>query len=371
MKKRTYKTEILVVATALFLAGCASHTSQPKVARADTSKAQAQAQLNRCLSQVALRPAISNCLWTEYSLDPLGNEGENKAEAHWISLLEPGGPDYYLMGATLRSSEDLITEALERGGDPNMEMSLNKAYGKVPGLENITPLAVALSDIQLDDASQLLAAGANPNWRDSSNPNNDVAFRVGIGGYVQRGQNIFYAWDSMNLLLQHDYHPSGETLFRWYREAFLNDRFNEPEIEETYLALRGQAKPEDIEVFEQLILENEQRSREIQAARARQNADATLAVERAQARTEALRAQALATEMQNTQHMRYVGARICQDIPAGMDNIVRIGYVEQLAERKAQIRVSDAYMRSSPSHSPGGFRPGIIWDNLNNWYLCE
>lgn len=369
MKKTTFGFALAAVTTVLSLTGCATLTPQPK--HSATAISEAQAQLHTCRSQQGLRAAVQDCLWTGSRLYPLGDEGKNEAEAHWNSLLEVGGPDYYLMGATLRSSESLITEALDNGGDPNMEMSLKKAYGNEPGPGNITPLAAALADLQLDDARQLLAAGANPNWRDSSDPNRDVAFDVQLGKRVHRGNNSFDAWDSMNLLMQHDYHPSGQTLFNWYREGYLNDWLDDPEIKETYLALRDRAKSEDIQVFERLVHEEEEKVRERQAKRERRDAAAAIEREEARARLEAMQAQNTAAEIQRTQHMRHIGAKICQDASTRIGNIIRIGYVERLAESKAQIRVAHAHLRGAPTLSPGGFRPEIIWDHLSKWYLCE
>jgi hypothetical protein len=369
MKKKTVGFAFAAAATALSMTACTTVTSQPK--HSATAISEAQTQLHTCLSRQGLRAAVNDCVWTGSRLYPLGDEGLNEAEAHWESLLEAGGPDYFLMGATLRSSESLITEALANGADPNMEMTLKKAYGHEPGTGNITPLAAALGALRLDDAAQLMAAGANPNWRDPSDPNKDVAFDVQLGKRVIRGDNSFNAWDAMNLLMQQDYQPSGETLFSWYREVYLKDWLDDPEIKETYLALRDRAKPEDVQVLAQLIKEGEEEVRDRQAKREQRNAAAAQEREQSRARLEEMQAQLAADELQRTQHMRHIGAKICQDAFTRIGNIIRIGYVERLAESKAQIRVAHAHLRGAPTLSPGGFRPEIIWDHLSKWYLCE
>ncbi len=62
-----------------------------------------------------------------------------------------------------------------------------------------------------------------------------------------------------------------------------------------------------------------------------------------------------------------IGNRICKTEA----RINYFGYVEKIVGSKSQVRVSDARIKRGATLRPRGFRPGIIWDEPGNWYLCD
>lgn len=80
-------------------------------------------------------------------------------------------------------------------------------------------------------------------------------------------------------------------------------------------------------------------------------------------------------KLKNLPLIRKFGAEICQrgTVRVGYEQmtVVTVGYVEGISDNKVQIRVSRSYFESSPSVSPGGFSPSIIWDDPMNWDLCR
>lgn len=81
------------------------------------------------------------------------------------------------------------------------------------------------------------------------------------------------------------------------------------------------------------------------------------------------------TKLRNMPMVRKIGAKICQTgmVRMGYEpvKVVSVGYVERMTDDKVQIRLSNAYFKSNPTLSPGGFLPSIIWDDPMNWDLCE
>ncbi len=69
--------------------------------------------------------------------------------------------------------------------------------------------------------------------------------------------------------------------------------------------------------------------------------------------------------------MRKIGARICREESGRLGPVRYVGYVENLADEKIQIRVAQAHLAKAPSVAPGGFQPSVIWDYPANWVLCE
>ncbi len=367
MKKNTLGVSVAIIAASL--SGCT--TTQPKPEFSPAQISEAESRLESCLSRESLRLARNDCLSLSDRLDPLGEERKREAEEHWRSLIDAGGPDYRLMEGVILGNDNIVAKAIDSGADPNMVITVEKAYGPESEDGNITPLAVSLGDLDISISQQLLDAGADPNWRDPDDPNKDVAFDIQLGKSLHLGDASFDAWDSIELLMGRDYHPSGNTLFRWYYEAYMNDWLEDPEIQETYLALRNRAYPEDVQVFEGLIRDEEEKEQQMRAERQRRAAEDAQRRADARARLEAIEANIAAAEQQSTQHMRRIGAKVCQNVSTQISQVTRIGYVERLAESKAQIRVAHAHLRGAPNLTPGGFQPQIIWDRLSNWYLCE
>ena len=65
---------------------------------------------------------------------------------------------------------------------------------------------------------------------------------------------------------------------------------------------------------------------------------------------------------------RQIGTRICK---RGQQRNTFIGYVERVVESKIQIRVSDSRSTKHSYIQSPGFKPSIIWDKPENWYVCE
>ncbi|WP_296001942.1 hypothetical protein [Rugamonas sp.] len=66
--------------------------------------------------------------------------------------------------------------------------------------------------------------------------------------------------------------------------------------------------------------------------------------------------------------IRKVGALVCQE--PGRD-IIYVGYVENLAGDKIQIRIADAHFKRNPNLHPSGFSPSTVWDSSIQWGLCR
>jgi ribosomal protein L20 len=70
---------------------------------------------------------------------------------------------------------------------------------------------------------------------------------------------------------------------------------------------------------------------------------------------------------QDLKQMHEIGTRVCRD-----DKGVRYtGFIEQTTERKVKISITFADMIGHPNLHPGGFQPTTIWDNPENWFVCE
>jgi len=79
-------------------------------------------------------------------------------------------------------------------------------------------------------------------------------------------------------------------------------------------------------------------------------------------------------KLKDLPQIRKIGAQICKrgmvQVGYGQMEVVSVGFVEGITDDKVQIRVARAYFASTPSLSPGGFSPSIIWDYPMNWDLC-
>lgn len=62
-----------------------------------------------------------------------------------------------------------------------------------------------------------------------------------------------------------------------------------------------------------------------------------------------------------------VGAQVCSQ----QGRVVYIGFVDEVANGKIRVAVSDAQVSGRPGLAPGGFQSSIIWDQPENWYMCR
>lgn len=66
-----------------------------------------------------------------------------------------------------------------------------------------------------------------------------------------------------------------------------------------------------------------------------------------------------------------IGTAICKIISDRRGAVRYIGYVENTANGKVQIRLSSAHFVSNPQIGPGDFTQTIIWDDPESWDLCQ
>ncbi|WP_213604598.1 hypothetical protein [Pseudoxanthomonas japonensis] len=98
-----------------------------------------------------------------------------------------------------------------------------------------------------------------------------------------------------------------------------------------------------------------------------------------QDRAHALASQATEQRLRDAENVRLrpakrkIGTRLCSAVG---DGLVYIGFVEAVSpdNDKVKISVSDAryLVNGRPGNSqPGGFKPSVIWDHTDGWFICE
>lgn len=65
------------------------------------------------------------------------------------------------------------------------------------------------------------------------------------------------------------------------------------------------------------------------------------------------------------------GTKICKDFKQGYGEYVYIGFLEDKTDEKMKISIVEAADRRNHSYTFADFRPSVIWDRPNGWYVCE
>lgn len=361
------------ITLSFMLSGCLSLETSPTYT--PTQLSEAQDELEQCFKSNSLKQTYDACISDQRRISPLGQDAIQRAKDHWNDVIENGGPNYKLMAATFLEDITMLKDAIKEGADVNFIMPRGELHGIYDSdwrYENITPLSYAAEDLSIDIVRTLIDYGADVNWRDPDYPTRDVASDIYPGKLIIQGDTITYSWDPIYLLLVKGYSPSAATLMNWYQNYY-RSRSAKPEleVEQAYLALKRKAKPEDFSIFQRILKNAEAEEQSIKEENKRQDAEFEKSREEARSKLNALLAEQNAMNIKRTQHMRYLGAKICQDVQTGIGRLISTGYVEKIAEHKVQIRVVHRYLHHAPTTTPGAFKTEIIWDQLNNWHSCE
>ena len=62
-----------------------------------------------------------------------------------------------------------------------------------------------------------------------------------------------------------------------------------------------------------------------------------------------------------------IGTKIC----SVQGRLTNVGYVEKIVNGKIKITLSEAFLTRAPNISPSGFVPKVIWDQPENWFICN
>jgi hypothetical protein len=339
---------IILSAVAMLLAGCGSLL----MTQESLDKARDSEMLQECLATTHIQPMIYACI----NKLPWFSTADAKAQArkHWDDYVTSHGPDVRLLGAVLSRDIAAAKAAIAAGANANWVYPTSFQHGRQPASgardSNFSVLMAAGHTHDLELIELLLQHGADPHWKD---PNGGSDF---VHNFLPRKVQM------AELAVKYGYRPDAQTLSTLHGSTVYSS--TPADVRQFYLKLldrsSAQVKTEVAAIQAQML----RRAAEREAQSAVENAKYRAANE------ERARQNKLAA-MQRNLPKRSIGARICVDRALDIGVVTYVGYVENVAAEKVQIRVNQAFFRSSPSLSPGGFQPMIVWDYPDDWRLCE
>lgn len=340
---------LLLASLTLALIGCAAPGKDADSAQEEAEKlARSEEMLNDCITQKGLQTKARACF--DYSLTP---EAKRQAEEHWNTTVAALNPDGRLVAAALRRDLDAAKKAIAAGANAARIVShveLHDTRALDPSSKT-SLLFVAANQYDLPMLDLLMRHGADPKWQENATSYDVVANRIdriGQGRRLDGSPGLVTGAQIAEVALAHGYQPDARNL-EFIRGAVVR---NDPTG-----YMRFDMKP----IYQRLSSAASAATRETLAQNDREELRKTMEQIEQREREERSRIDS----------MRRMGARICTNQMTDIGAVTYLGYVEGLAPDKAQVRVSHARMTNTPSLSPGGFRPSIVWDSLRDWYLCE
>lgn len=278
------------------------------------------------------------------------------AQKHWDDFYTSLDVDRQLMAGVISRRVDLAQGAIASGANVNRVFSSTEVSGRGNGHQ--TALMKAGLQLDIDMFELLLKHGADPAWLEGEQYSDVVVNVIGRGSvrqYADGTRKIVSGLQIAELAYQHGYRPNGRALeaIEAASNAKVNEEMGQANLKPFLSKLMASASPETINQYS--------------AIKARRASAQFAQLEEDLKRKEVAKLK----EKQRLHRMRATGARVCMDKTTPYGAVTYIGFVENLAPEKAQIRVSSAHFRDAPSLSPGGFSSTIIWDNLHSWRLCE
>ncbi|MBS7690728.1 hypothetical protein I0E98_10635 [Pseudomonas lalucatii] len=356
---------IILSAAALVLAGCGS---TPMIQDSE-DVVRGKAYLQECLASTHIKPMHRACF--NYYLSKVGDEAKAQAKQHWDSYMATLGPDERLLGAVFRQNTEAAREAISSGANVNREFSASFLNG--PSVRNAesktTVLMQAGFKFDLEMMELLLQNGANPSWKEGEDRFDVVAnliSRSGITHYEDGTRETVTGLQVGELAFKYGYRPDALALDFIGSQAKNNDpsRYGYFDIKPFYQQLLNSSSPQ---VRKELAAIEAKRHR----SAAEREAQRAVELEKRRVAQEDMRRQHQLLASQQKARMRAIGTRVCVDRATQIGVVTYVGYVENVAVEKVQIRVSQAFFKMAPTLAPGGFQPSIIWDNLSDWRMCE